>query len=120
MAVAKVTGIVRGAIAIVRSFWQETGWKYHRRARQGVQMSAGECSRPGLDVSSEGPQRRSGHFVSNIPNDTLSFYTSRLLLGGLLAGVAITGGYCWSTLRIVLDDLKSDKIHPCCRYSGSG
>jgi hypothetical protein len=32
----------------------------------------------------------------------------------------ITPGYCWSTLRIVLDDLKSDKSHPCCRYSVSG
>ena len=30
------------------------------------------------------------------------------------------GRYCWRTLRIVLDDLKSDKPHPCCRHSGSG
>jgi hypothetical protein len=33
--------------------------------------------------------------------------------------VEITGGYCWSTLRIVLDDLKSAKPHLCCRQSGS-
>jgi hypothetical protein len=37
----------------------------------------------------------------------------------LKLGVYITGGYCWSTLRIVLDDLKSAKPHLCCRQSGS-
>jgi hypothetical protein len=39
--------------------------------------------------------------------------------GGEDVAVVIPVGYCWSTLRIVLDDLKSAKPHLCCRQSGS-
>jgi hypothetical protein len=37
----------------------------------------------------------------------------------LFPDTRITPRYCWSTLRIVLDDLKSAKPHLCCRQSGS-